>query len=57
MLLHYKHSGCKDIRVIAPNTLLPYGFDEYGEGVRLFNNMEAGIQDLRRGNYALRIRK
>ena len=37
--------GCKDIRVIAPNTLLPYGFDEYGEGVRLFNNMEAGIQD------------
>ncbi|MDA1172796.1 MAG: aspartate carbamoyltransferase, partial [Proteobacteria bacterium] len=25
--------GCKDIRVIAPNTLLPYGFDEYGEGV------------------------
>lgn len=37
--------GCKDIRVIAPNTLLPFGFDEYGEGVRLFNNMEQGIRD------------
>ncbi len=37
--------GCKDIRVIAPNTLLPYGFDEYGEGVRLFNKMEDGIKD------------
>ena len=37
--------GCKDIRVIAPNTLLPYGFDEYGEGVRLFNKMEEGIKD------------
>ena len=37
--------GCKDIRVIAPNTLLPYGFDEYGADVRLFNNMEAGIHD------------
>ncbi|WP_407411949.1 aspartate carbamoyltransferase catalytic subunit [Acinetobacter sp.] len=37
--------GCKDIRVIAPNTLLPYGFEEYGPEVRLFNNMEAGIQD------------
>ncbi len=23
--------GCKDIRVVAPNTLLPYGFNEYGE--------------------------
>ncbi len=37
--------GCKDIRVIAPNTLLPYGFEEYGSDVRLFNHMEAGIQD------------
>lgn len=37
--------GCKDIRVIAPNTLLPYGFEEYGEGVRLFNKMEQGIKD------------
>ena len=37
--------GCTDIRVIAPNTLLPYGFEEYGAGVRLFNNMEQGIQD------------
>ena len=37
--------GCKDIRVIAPNTLLPYGFDEYGAGVRLFNKMEEGIKD------------
>ena len=37
--------GCTDIRVIAPNTLLPYGFEEYGAGVRLFNNMEKGIQD------------
>ncbi|QIO08493.1 aspartate carbamoyltransferase catalytic subunit [Acinetobacter lanii] len=37
--------GCKDIRVVAPNTLLPYGFEEYGEGVRLFNDMEAGIKD------------
>ena len=37
--------GCTDIRVIAPNTLLPYGFEGYGAGVRLFNNMEQGIQD------------
>jgi len=37
--------GCKDIRVIAPNTLLPYGFDDYSEDVRLFNNMEDGIKD------------
>nr|WP_315278029.1 aspartate carbamoyltransferase catalytic subunit [uncultured Acinetobacter sp.] len=37
--------GCKDIRVIAPNTLLPYGFEEYGAGVRLFNKMEEGIKD------------
>jgi aspartate carbamoyltransferase catalytic subunit len=37
--------GCKDIRVIAPNTLLPYGFDDYGPEVRLFNNMEDGIKD------------
>ena len=37
--------GCTDTRVIAPNTLLPYGFEEYGAGVRLFNNMEQGIQD------------
>src|SRR5690606_31749286 len=37
--------GCQDIRVIAPNTLLPLGFEEYGDGVRLFNNMEDGIKD------------
>lgn len=37
--------GCKDIRVIAPNTLLPYGFSEYGEGVRLFNQMDEGVKD------------
>jgi len=37
--------GCQDIRVIAPNTLLPYGFDDYSEDVRLFNNMEDGIKD------------
>ncbi len=37
--------GCKDIRVIAPNTLLPHGFDEYGEGVRLFNKMDEGVKD------------
>jgi aspartate carbamoyltransferase catalytic subunit len=37
--------GCKDIRVIAPNTLLPYGFEEYGADVRLFNKMEDGIRD------------
>ena len=35
--------GCTDIRVIAPNTLLPFGFTEYGAGVRLFNKMEEGI--------------
>lgn len=35
--------GCKDIRVIAPNTLLPVGFSEYGDHVRLFNNMDEGI--------------
>ena len=37
--------GCKDIRVIAPNTLLPVGFNEYGEHVRLFNKMDAGVTD------------
>ncbi|WP_329414221.1 aspartate carbamoyltransferase catalytic subunit [Acinetobacter indicus] len=37
--------GCKDIRVIAPNTLLPFGFEEYGADVRLFNKMEDGIRD------------
>ena len=37
--------GCKDIRVIARNTFLPCGFEEYGEEVRLFNKMEQGIQD------------
>lgn len=37
--------GCQDIRVIAPNTLLPHSFEDYGSGVRLFNNMEQGIQD------------
>lgn len=37
--------GCKDIRVIAPNTLLPYGFDEYGDEVRLFKNMDEGVKD------------
>ncbi|AOA58064.1 aspartate carbamoyltransferase catalytic subunit [Acinetobacter larvae] len=37
--------GCRDIRVIAPNTLLPYGFEAFGPGVRLFNQMEQGIAD------------
>lgn len=37
--------GCRDIRVIAPNTLLPYGFEEYGSEVRLFNNMDEGVKD------------
>ncbi len=37
--------GCQDIRVIAPNTLLPHHFEDYGSGVRLFNNMEQGIKD------------
>ena len=37
--------GCKDIRVIGPNTLLPVGFEEYGSEVCLFNNMDEGIKD------------
>jgi len=37
--------GCKDIRVIAPNTLLPFGFKEFGPEVRLFNNMDEGVKD------------
>lgn len=37
--------GCEDVRVIAPNTLLPFGFEEYGPHVRLFNQMDQGIQD------------
>ncbi|WLF84904.1 aspartate carbamoyltransferase catalytic subunit [Moraxella sp. ZY210820] len=37
--------GCKDIRVIAPNTLLPAGFAEYGSHVRLVNNMDEGVKD------------
>ena len=35
--------GCTDVRVIAPNTLLPFGFEKLG--VRLFNNMDEGIKD------------
>ncbi len=35
--------GCQDIRVIAPNTLLPVGFNHFG--TRLFNNMDAGVKD------------
>ena len=31
--------------MIAPNTLLPVGFSEYGEHVRLFNKMDEGITD------------
>ncbi|PVZ90113.1 aspartate carbamoyltransferase [Serratia sp. S1B] len=37
--------GCKDIRVIGPNTLLPIGFEGYGSEVRLFNNMDEGVKD------------
>lgn len=37
--------GCTDVRVIAPNTLLPFGFDEYGKHVKLFNKMDEGIQN------------
>ncbi|ESK41212.1 aspartate carbamoyltransferase catalytic subunit [Acinetobacter nectaris] len=37
--------GCRDIRVIAPNTLLPYGFEEYGSEVRLFKDMNEGVKD------------
>lgn len=37
--------GCKDIRVVAPNTLLPAGFVEYGNHVKLYNNMDAGVKD------------
>ena len=33
--------GCKDIRLIAPNTLMPRGIESLG--VKLFNNMEQGI--------------
>ncbi|MFZ6792880.1 aspartate carbamoyltransferase catalytic subunit, partial [Klebsiella pneumoniae] len=35
--------GCIDIRVIETNTLLRVGFSEYGDHVRLFNNMDEGI--------------
>ena len=35
--------GCKDIRLIGPNTLLPVGFDDYG--VRMFNKMDDGVAD------------
>lgn len=37
--------GCQDIRVVAPNTLLPAGFAEYGDHVRLCNNMDQGVTD------------
>lgn len=37
--------GCQDIRVIAPNTLLPAGFSDYGSHVRLFNDMDTGVKD------------
>ncbi len=37
--------GCKDIRVIAPRTLLPVGFEEYSTDVRLFSQMDAGVKD------------
>lgn len=36
--------GCKDIRVIGPNTLLPVGFEAYSNEVRLFNNMDEGVK-------------
>ncbi len=35
--------GCKDIRLIGPNTLLPVGFNDYG--VRMFNKMDDGVTD------------
>ncbi|SPL71474.1 aspartate carbamoyltransferase catalytic subunit [Acinetobacter stercoris] len=35
--------GCKDIRLIGPNTLLPVGFNDYG--VRMFNKMDDGVAD------------
>lgn len=37
--------GCQDIRVIAPNTLLPVGFADYSTNVRLFNQMDDGVKD------------
>lgn len=37
--------GCQDIRLIAPRTLLPCGFDAYGPAVRLFTDMDAGVAD------------
>lgn len=35
--------GCKDIRVIAPKTLLPKGIERYG--VSVFNDIDQGVKD------------
>jgi len=36
--------GCKEVRVIAPKTLLPVGIEQYK--VKVFNNLEQGIKDV-----------
>jgi aspartate carbamoyltransferase catalytic subunit len=44
-MLALRTLGCKDIRVIAPRTLLPVGLEEL-YGVRVFTDMAAGLKDV-----------
>ncbi|MCU1718649.1 aspartate carbamoyltransferase catalytic subunit [Pseudomonas sp. 5P_3.1_Bac2] len=44
-MLALKTLGCRDIRVIAPKTLLPVGIEET-YGVRVFSNADEGLKDV-----------
>ncbi len=43
-MLALRTLGCPDIRVIAPQTLLPVGLEQYG--VRVFTSLSEGLRDV-----------
>ena len=43
-MIALKTLGCKDIRVIAPKTLLPIGIEQYG--VKVYTDMTEGLKDV-----------
>jgi len=43
-MLALRTLGCRDIRVIAPKTLLPVGVEQYG--VRVFTDINEGLRDV-----------
>lgn len=43
-MLALRTLGCRDIRVIGPNTLLPVGLEQYG--VKVFNDLQQGLKDV-----------